>query len=208
MTDAAPSSSGNDRSSKAPHTVPAIGWIDTFLGTLVSPVATFRLIIEHEKERSQFTAACAAVVLVATLDGMRDLTPNSVAMAALSIPASILFYVFTWFCAAGAIGLVGKAFGSPSHSFGAVVSTMGWSFLPWIFMAPITCLSFGLGSAAAFFAMAPAAWVFVLQLIAINESYNLKGWQTLCLAVIVPLLVYLAQLSQWLQSLSAVLSMV
>jgi hypothetical protein len=208
MTDALSTSTGDDQIGKSPTAVSDPGWINAFLGTLVAPLSTFRAIVEREKGQSQFTGACAAVALVAIMDGLRDLSPNSVGMAGISVPASVIFYLFVWLSAATAIGLVGMAFGKPSYRFGAIVSTMGWSFLPWIFMAPITCLSYGLGSVAALLAIIPALWVFVLQLLALNESYDLKFWQTLCLAVIVPVLVYLAQVSQLFQSMSAVFSMV
>lgn len=189
-----------------PRAVPSTqpGWIDIFLGTLVAPRQTFRLLSEREPVQSNFAGACMAVLLVFLLDGVRDLSAKTLEFAAFTIPMSLIGGVVTWLAVAGAVGLAGLAFGQPRYKFGAIVSTMGWSFLPWLFMGPVCCLQNLLGNATALFALAPAIWVFVLQLTAIGETYDLKLWQTLCLALVVPMLIWLSQLSQTLHAIGAV----
>lgn len=188
----------------SPQAVPGTApWIDTFLGVLVAPIQTLRALSRSEPTQSNFAGACLAVALVSLLEGLRSVSTRHPDTAALILPVAVIGGMITWLAASGAVGLAALAFGQPRHRYSAIVATMGWSFLPWIFVGPIACLHNALGQATALLVLIPAVWVFLLQLAAINETFHLKLWQTLCLAVVVPILIAIAQMSQSAQTLCA-----
>ncbi len=193
--------------SSAPRAVhKSLPWIDTFLGILVAPKQTLHAIRDSEPAGSQFSGACVTVALVSLLEGLRSVSLRHPDAAAFIIPGAVIGGLLTWLAASGAVGLAALAFGQPREKYSTIVATMGWSLLPWIFVGPIACLHNAIGHASALLVLIPAIWVFLLQLAAIHETFNLKLWQTLCLAVVVPLLIAVAQMSQFFQTLCAMFS--
>lgn len=208
MTDSMSSPMPSDGTfNSAPPAVSApLAWIEIFLGTLLSPRQTFRAIDSTEHAQSNFAGAFVAVALVCFMEGLRHASARHPERAIFAVVVALVLGVITWLALSGAIGLAGQAFGQPRSKFGALVATMGWSLIPWIFMGPIACLHNVLGHATALLVLLPALWVFALQLTAITETYNLKLWQTLCLTIVIPALVWTAQITQLVKTLGAVLS--
>lgn len=177
-----------------------VQWIDTFLGVLVNPRATFARIREDNRESLHgFTGAMVLLVLVFAMDGLRFSTLPTIKWAAINLPAAVLAGGMYWLCLAGALSISALCFGAPKYKVRAVLVNLAWSFVPWLFMAPIGCFRHVLGPAIAMAVLVPMLWVFVLQIIAINESFELKSWQTLLLVLLVPTLLFWVQLGQFMQ---------
>lgn len=184
---------------------PKLHWMELFVGTLLSPAETFEQVREGCRSGFNYVPETFALVaIIFALDGLR-LSADSLAWSPLTMAGSITGGMTLWLLSFALIGLVALCFSAEMYKVRASLIALGWSLLPWLFMAPITCFHSLLGPAHVVLAVVPLTWIFLLQLVAINQSYKLKAWQTLCLAMVVPSLLSTLQLTQFLQVFTAVL---
>ncbi len=183
-----------------------ISFIDTFLGTLVAPVQTFnQLASDCRSEVKHLPGAMCIIALVFTLDALR-LTPlRDLSWALVSIPGELSGGFFLWLLAAATVSLTALCFGQEGYKARAAFVTLAWSFLPWIFLGPISCFWKVLGPAHVLFMAVPLVWILVLQIIAVKSSFEMKAWQSLALVLLVPPLLSWFQLLQFMQALTATL---
>lgn len=178
---------------------PTLGPLDIFLGTLVCPVQTFRQLAQDcFHEANHLPAAFGIVILIFALDALRLTPPNKLYYAVLGVPSEVVGGLTLWLLSAAVISLTAMCFGAEMAKVRALFVTMAWSLLPWIFLGPIACFWKVLGSTHVLFMTIPICWVFFLQLVAIKQSLQLKIWQVLCLALIVPTLLSWYQMMQFL----------
>ncbi len=181
---------------------PNLTWIDTFLGVLVAPRSTFARLREENRESLHgFAGAMVLLALVFALDGLRFSTVSSIKWAAVNLPSAIIMGGSYWLCLAAAVALGAICFGAPKYRVRAVMINLAWSFVPWLFMGPIGCFRNVLGPAISMMVCLAMLWVFILQLIAINESFEMKSWQTLALVFVLPGLLCWVQICQLLQGI-------
>jgi hypothetical protein len=182
-------------------------FIELFVGTLLAPVETFRIL---SKDAQQFTdaripQAFFVVLLVFGIDGFRMSSADQLNLAVVSVFFSALLGLMMWFLISTTVGLLAACFGSSIERIRAVFVTLGWSMLPWLFAAPISAMQTSLGLAYQLFLTGLSVWIFFLQVIAINQTFEMKPWQSLCLAIIVPGLFSTFQLVQFIQNLTVLL---
>ena len=72
-------------------------------------------------------------------------------------------------------------------------------------MGPIACFWKLLGPAHVLFMTIPMLWIFCLQLVAIKQSLQMKVWQVLVLALVVPTILSWYQFMQFVEVLTATL---
>lgn len=196
---------------EGPQNVPRVSaqkltFIETFIGTLLAPVQTFNHLRDDcEHVASHLPAAVGVVAFVFALDALRLSSEKEMSWALVNIPTEVTAGIIIWLLAAGIVSLTGLCFGASAAKSRTAFVTMAWSFLPWIFMGPISCLSAALGKAHVLFMVIPFCWVLLLQIIAIKCSYDMKAWQALVLVFLVPPMLSWFQLLQFIQGLSAVL---
>jgi hypothetical protein len=178
-------------------------WIETFMGILVAPRQTMReLALLNDARLTGFGGAVIAVVLPCALDGLRITPPSKLGLATAMVPMSIVLGLLMWATMAGLLSLLAWIFGSPIEKNARIRRTfvlMGWSFAPWIFMAPIYCYRDALGIWFAMLAVIPFAWMFILQILAVKVSFELRSLQTLVLFFAVPALYFFLQILQMAQ---------
>lgn len=178
-------------------------WIETLVGILLAPRATMReLAVMNDRHLTGFGGAFMAVVLPCALDGLRITPPAKLGLAIAMVPVSIGLGIAMWATMAGLLSLLAWIFGHAEERSARIRRTFvlsGWSFAPWIFMAPIYCYREALGIWFAPLAVIPFAWMFVLQILAVKVSFELSSVQTLILFFAVPALYGLLQLLQMVQ---------
>ncbi|MBX9721113.1 MAG: YIP1 family protein [Candidatus Obscuribacterales bacterium] len=181
-----------------------LGFIDTFMGTLVAPVQTFKKLSEDcSHEINHLPGALAIVVLVFAMDALRLTPAKHVGWALFNIPSEVTGGLTLWVLSAAVVGLTALCFGAPMSKLRAAFVTLAWSLLPWIFMGPIACFNTVLGNANVLFMGIPLVWILVLQIIAVKQSFDMKVWQALVLFLVVPPLLSWYQFMQLLQGLAA-----
>jgi VanZ family protein len=182
----------------------AMHWIEIFYGVLVSPAKTFAYITSQSRAGiSNLTGACIVVFLVFMADAIRETNINRVQSVLFNIPMSIFFGITFWLVLFSSIALIATCFNAPKQNIKASLVAIGWSFVPWLFMGPVSCFKGAMGPAHILLALIPYIWMVSLQLLAINESYQLKGWQTLSLVFVVPVLFSLVNFMFIMQILGA-----
>jgi hypothetical protein len=175
-------------------------WIEIFFGILVEPIKTMRFLADaNGKEFSGFGGAVLAVILPCALDGLRMTSPSQLVMAWVNVPVSIILGLLMWTTLAGLFSLTGWIFGAPTDRARRAFVLTGWAFTPWTFMAPLYCFRDMLGFWFALLAVIPFAWMFVLQMLAVREAFQLKSVQMLLLFFAVPALYVLLQSLQLIQ---------
>lgn len=184
-----------------------IGFIETFLGTLIAPLQTFKQLAEEcQTELAHLPFAFGIVILVFALDALRLTPANQIGMAVLNVPLEVTGGLTLWLLSAAVVGLAALCFGVDSAKVRAAFVTLAWSLLPWIFMGPIACFWKILGQAHVLLMSIPLAWILFLQIIAVKQSFQMKAWQALVLVLVVPTLMSWYQLMQFLQTLAATLA--
>jgi hypothetical protein len=176
--------------------------IDTFLGTLIAPVQTFKqLSLECRDDIKHLPGAFGIVVLVFALDALRLTPASEIGWAVLNVPFEVTGGLLLWLLSAFVVSLCALCFGASAARVRSAFVTLGWSLLPWIFMAPLSCF-WKVSGPAHFLLMAlPLVWVFFLQIVAIMQSFEMKSWQVLVLVLLVPPLLSWYQCMQFIQSL-------
>lgn len=179
---------------------PAASWIENFAGVITNPIRTFReLAVLNEHHLTGFGGATLAVVIPCALDGLRVAPPSNMAFALLTIPSSIIMGLLMWAALAGLLSLTGWIFGAPMSRCRRAFVLTGWSFVPWIFMGPVYCYRDALGMWFAILAVIPFGWMFVLQMLAVREAFELKSTQMILLFFAVPALYFTVQTMQVMQ---------
>jgi len=183
----------------------SLGFVETMLGTLVAPVQTFRLLsADCRSEIKHLPGALAIVILVFALDAMRLTPANQISWALINVPSEVGGGIILWLLSAGVVSLAALCFGQESYKARASFVTLAWSLLPWIFTGIIACFWKVLGPAHVIFMSIPLCWILFLQIVAIQQSFELKTWQSLTLVLLVPPLISWYQMMQFLQSVAAV----
>ena len=185
---------------------PALNPLDIFIGTLLCPVQTFRQLAEDcRNEANHLPAAFAAVILIFALDALRLTPPSRLHFALFNVPSEVVGGLTLWLLSAAVVSLTAMCFGAELSKVRACFVTMAWSLTPWIFLGPIACFWKVFGSAHVLLMTIPVLWIFFLQLVAIKQSLQLKIWQVLVLALVVPSLLSWYQLMQFLEIVAAVI---
>ncbi|MBX9571313.1 MAG: YIP1 family protein [Candidatus Obscuribacterales bacterium] len=180
--------------------------LDIFIGTLLCPVQTFGKLAEDcRHEANHLPAAFGIVILIFALDALRLTPANSVQLALFNVPAEITGGLTLWLLSSAVVSLTAMCFGADMGKVRSCFVTMAWALLPWIFLGPIACFWKVFGSAHVLFMTIPLVWIFFLQLVAIKQSLQLKIWQVLVLALIVPTLLSWYQMMQFLEVVAAVI---
>lgn len=183
-----------------------LSFIETFVGTLLAPVQTFRQLVDDcRHEVNHLPAAFGIIVLVFAMDALRITPPDGLGWALLNVPTEVAGGVALWLLAGGIVSLTGLCFNADGAKCRASFVTLAWSFLPWLFMAPISCFAKLLGPAHVLFMIVPFTWIFFLQIVAIKTSFEMKAWQALALLLLVPPMLSWFQMMQFFQALSATL---
>ena len=177
-------------------------WVERLIGTLQNPRDTFaRIHAENAKRISGFGSAALLVLLVFCMDGLRNASIKSGASIGWNVFGSLLLGFLSWFSLAALVAILASCFGRNGQNIRGIVVSFGWTFTPWILMAPLFCYENVTGSFFAVLATIPALWIFVLQILAIMENFSLRWWQALLLAFVAPTLFTLVQILQFVQSL-------
>ena len=193
--------------SKQFESVSPLSWIDTFIGVLLHPQLTFEYLCRLNA--TQLTGLTGAVVLIALvfgLEGLRLSSASHLKWAFLNVPLAIIGGLIIWLGLAGVLCLTAACFNMPQDRIRGALVTLGWSFLPLIFLSPLVLYRPLFGPATILLMAIPLLWTFILQLLAITESFKLKGWQTITLVFLVPALFSIFQTAQLMQFLIAVFS--
>lgn len=186
-----------------------LSFIELFLGTLVSPVSTFAACRNACQSKAAYVPETFALVIgIFALGGIRMSQLDSMGWAPLNIAIDVSTGLTVWLTAFGLLALTAACFNQEAGKIRSCLVTIGLSLTPWLLMGPISCLRGALGPLFIVLALLPAAWVFFLQIIAINQSFNMKSWQSICLALIVPSLLSSLQITQFFQILTVVLGSV
>lgn len=184
-----------------------LSWIDTFAGILIQPIQTLRQLAAVADERFNGIGGAAAVVILAFgLDGLRMVPPQNLLLAWLYVPFSIFLGLMLWLSMAGFYSLTASIFGAPTSRCQRAFVLIGWSFAPWTLMAPIGCYRELLGPAFIVVAAIPFIWTFIMQVLAVRESFELRSMQVLALFVVVPALYQAQQILSFIQGLFATVS--
>jgi hypothetical protein len=180
-------------------------WIERLMGTLLSPLSTFARIREENATRLRGGEGAALLVLfVFALGGLRGATIANVSGACLSATISVLGGFGLWISLSILIAILAICFQrNPQNLRGAFVS-LGWSFAPWIFMAPLVCYQTAGGSFFGFVASLLGVWVVVLQVLALAKNFELELWQVTLLVFVAPLVLCFFQVLQFAQALCVV----
>lgn len=177
-------------------------WIDTMVGVLLNPGATFSAMVPRNQDKLEgFGPAALTVLLAFLLDGIRMADAQHLGSAWVTVPLSILAGFVMWLTISAVISIAASCFGAPPARIRASFVALGWSFLPWIFMAPLFCYQHFFGPSFVLFASLPGLWIFILQMTAIKEIFALKAWQTVALVFGVPILLGVFQSLQFIQSM-------
>jgi hypothetical protein len=175
-------------------------WIENFVGILLHPIATFHELAElNQHQLTGFGGATLAVLIPCAMDGLRMTPPSNLVLAPLTVTASIIMGLLMWATLAGLMSLTGWVFGAPPSRCRRAFVLIGWSFAPWMFMGPVYCYREALGIWFAILAVVPFAWMFILQMLAVREAFELRSTQMLLLFFAVPSLYFLLQMLQVMQ---------
>ncbi len=183
---------------------PAPGLIESFLGTLLSPIDTFRRISEEARTRASqnLPIAFGVVVFVFGLDGLRLSSTENLESAIFNMTITSVLGVLIWLLSGGVVGLVAACFDAPLARIRASFVTLGWSMVPWLFAGPVSAAQPLINGASPLLLGFLLTWMFALQIIAINQSYQMKPWQSIALAFIAPGLLFTLQFFKCLQELT------
>jgi Yip1 domain len=178
------------QTSATPWSAPAPPtWIETFAGVLLTPAPTFKMLAERAYAGGQAAGlggAAITVLLVFALDALR-LTPGKrMELALVNVPFGLFTGFIMWLLLAGTLALLAASFDVPKERIKAIFVTTGWSYAPWILMAPVFCYQRALGHAFVLLAVIPLIWTVVTQIFAIKATFQLKSWQTLTLVFVIP----------------------
>ncbi len=183
-----------------------LAFIDTFVGTLLAPMQTFRqLALESRKDTSPLPGAFFIVLLAFAMDALRLTPVNQMGWALVNIPSEATGGLMLWLLSASLVSLAALCFGAEMAKIRACYVTLGWSLLPWIFLSPLSCFAKVLGGVEVLLMALPLTWIVFLQVIAIKESFQMKVWQALILVMLLPTLLSWYQMLQFVQSLTATL---
>jgi hypothetical protein len=178
-----------------------MNWVETFTGILCAPVQTMRaLALLSDTHQAGIGGAALAVLLPFALDGIRLTPPSNLLFVWFNVPFAIILGMLLWLTIAGVYALTGSIFGSPRKFCRRAFVLTGWSYAPWMFMAPVYCYRELLGPAFTIFAAIPLVWTFILQMLAVKESFELRSSQVLALFFVVPVLYSAQQIMQLVQS--------
>jgi hypothetical protein len=108
-----------------------------------------------------------------------------------------------WFVTVAMLAILSNCFGSHSSNLRAAIITLGWSAAPLLFVSPLQNTAAVTGSFSMILCGVPYLWMFVLQVLAVMCSFNMKIWQALLLAFLVPGLFTYLEILQMIQSLWA-----
>lgn len=162
-------------------------WADDFLGMLVSPKETVRRIASQSGQGwSGLAGGLSTLILVSAVSGSISAGTNKTWMVALFALAGIFCGLVGWLSLAGAVALAAASFNVERSRIRAAIIATAWGFLPLLFVAPIAAYRAAFGAAVIPLLFLPAIWVVSLEWLAVQESYQLKGWQTLLLLVLLP----------------------
>jgi hypothetical protein len=193
--------------SKQFESVSSLNWIDTFTGVMLHPQQTFEHLCRlNATQLTGLTGAAVLVVLVFALEGLRLSSASQLKWAFLNVPLAVIGGVIIWLGLAGVLCLTAACFNTPQDRVRSALVTLGWSFLPLIFLSPLVLYKSLFGPATVLLMAIPLLWTFILQLLAITESFKLKGWQTITLVFLVPALFSIFQTAQLIQFLVATFS--
>lgn len=189
------------------ESVSPMSWIETFMGVILHPQQTF----EHlsRLNATQLTGLPGAVIVVALafgMEGLRLSSGSNLKWALLNVVLAIVGGMIIWLGLSGVLCLTAACFNTPQDRIRSAVVTLGWSFLPILFLSPLMLYKPLFGPATTLLLAIPLLWTFILHLLAINESFKLQGWQTIALVFLVPALFSIFQTAQLVQFLVAALS--
>jgi hypothetical protein len=177
-------------------------WIERLMGALLYPRSTFAHIREENAVRLCGAGGAALLVLfVFTLAGLGGAAVTSVSAACWSAVMSVIVGFSLWLSLSTLIAILAICFQrNPQNLRGAFVS-LGWSFAPWLFMAPLVCYQHVGGSFFGFIASLLGLWVLVLQIVALVKSFEIELWQAALLVFVAPLVLCFFQMVQFAQAL-------
>jgi hypothetical protein len=164
-------------------------WIERFVEVLIDPRQAFdRIHSENADRLTGLPGAFLVALLVLVLDGVRSTATKSASAIDWSTTASIILGLSYWLCLSGLIAILAMCFGRSKQDIRGAVVSFGWSFAPWIFMAPLFCYQHSVGSFFVVMASIPAVWMFVLQFLALMRNFALKWWHAALLVFVAPIL--------------------
>jgi hypothetical protein len=165
----------------------ANSFAENFLGTLISPRSTFKQIASRaESGWTGIEAALIVVVLVSLVDGLVSCGQQFQWWVPFLSLLAVVGGLVSWLVLAGTAALAAVVFNTEPARIRASFICSAWAFLPWLFMAPATAYHSAFGPIMLPLALLPCVWVLYLQWLAFQETYQLKGWQTLFLLVFLP----------------------
>jgi hypothetical protein len=182
-------------------------WIERLVGTFLYPRETFkRIAAENVTQFTGFGGAAAIAALAFLLEGIRLSGLQSASAASWSAAGSLMLFFSQWFVTVAMLAILSSCFGGHSGNLRAIIITVGWSFAPMLLVSPLCNFAALTGSFAMVLTWIPYLWVFALQVLAVMCSFNMKVWQALLLAFVVPGLYTALQVLQFIQALWSSLS--
>jgi hypothetical protein len=167
--------------------------IDTMYGVVAAPRQTFRELAGRPKtDRSLPWLAGTVVVMSGAQEGLRAGVYEGGAILPAMV-VSALGFVFLWLCLVAVPGVLCLFFPVSRAAVRSFAVTSGFSFLPWLFMGPLSLYGVFLGTGAVIlFWLAMLAWMVYLLYLAVQQCFSLNGKQALSVLFLLPPVVVLA----------------
>lgn len=173
--------------------------IDTLYGVVAAPKQTFgQMAARRETDRSLLWLAGTVVAACGAQEGLRASAWQGQAILP-AVAVSALGFLFLWLSLVAVPGVLCLFFPLKGKSVGAFAVTSGFSFLPWLFMAPLSLYGVALGQGISLlFWLTMLAWMVYLLYLAVQQSFSLSCRQALAALFILPQAILLVLLlSAW-----------
>ncbi|HEY9871723.1 MAG TPA: hypothetical protein V6D08_21380 [Candidatus Obscuribacterales bacterium] len=167
--------------------------IDTLYGVIAAPRQTFgQLAGRYRADRALLWPAGTVVVVCGVQEGLRAGAWQGGALLP-AVAVSALGFVFLWLSLVAVPGVLCLAFPVSRAAVGSFAVTSGFSFLPWVFMGPLSLYGVVLGQGIVLiFWLTQLAWMLYLLYLAVQQSFSLSGKQVLSVLFILPPVILLA----------------
>ncbi len=182
-------------------------WPQRLAGMLLSPMLTFEQIYEENAVRlTGSKSAALLVLLVFVLDGMRNALDKGIPAACWGAIVSVIAGFCLWLSLSAVIAILAICFQRNTQNLRCAFVSLGWSFTPWLLMAPLSCYQHVFGSSFSVIALIPGLWVFILQILALTKSFQLTLWQAALLVFVAPLMLTFLQAMQFAEAFRSLVS--
>ncbi|MBI4532709.1 MAG: hypothetical protein HY711_02085 [Candidatus Melainabacteria bacterium] len=146
----------------------------TLHGVLCEPVTTLSQLTD-EPDSSRLAEAVSLVLLVFMLDGLR-VGGGSIGLLIVNGFLSCLGGLILWLSVASIPAVAAMCFNIQYATVKSLLVTTSWSFVPWLFAAPLKLYGLALGKTFVCFAsFILVGWTAWLMYLAIKETFHFNN---------------------------------